>query len=649
MRYALLLVPILFSFAARLHAEDKLSPDLKSYRETIVPIVKRLCVDCHGAKKQKGDVRMDNIDGDIINGKSVSLWRDVLHRIETGEMPPEDERIKAGTKRKQGLGNGNLSLLTIHVFKKLLANVEITASDDNPQWYEFVFAEKDLTNVQIHSDDNRFSKTPVTDIVLNNGYENPGQKKGHRGWTVPEEVEIPAVFVDAIEFETNYAASWPPQHHKRLLFDSPNQGNPEEYASEVLSRFMSRAFRRPVRDDELAQKLKLFQITFENTNDFITAIKEPLVATLVSPKFLFLTEDFKLAEKQRRRLNDYELASRLSYFLWSTMPDETLLTLASKGSLTKPEVLNQQIQRMLKDDRASEFHKGFMNQWLGLKKLDDLMIEDERWVVRTGLRNSMRAEPSHFFAELLRDKHSLLNFIDGDFVTINERLAQHYGIPGVYGNDFQKVSLTDEHVRGGLLTQAASLTITTDGMITSPIYRGVWILEKILDLPPPPAPANVPPLEDAPKERLPLRDQLKKHREDANCSSCHKKIDPIGWPFEQYSILGEHSVYGWGPNWLRYNDPRRNKKGELPDFHGTLPNGDKVKSISDIKQVILANHSDDVMRSIVKNMMIYALGRPLDVTDDATIKDIVGILKTRDNRARELIRLVVFSPPFLEK
>lgn len=857
--------PIILTFAlATFCAADDLSPDLKTYHETIARSLQTYCVECHGEKRQKGDVRLDTIDGDLVNGKSVSLWKDVLHRVETHEMPPEDEpqpsdaererfaqwirdelrkhltvqqgvpgrvvirrlsrneyrntirdllglhydvgrdlapdttyhgfdhvasvqelsrsqmetylelarfaidkaivtgerpmtfsyraepelgkaglewrvnsaenleaakkfaaeyrvgrgetkmeadqwnqtyrfdirtghghrslveedttktgiwlkaprkafyskgadwgriglrlphiprdgslyrlRVKAGAKREKGLGT---PLLTIHVFRKLLAEVEITASADKPQWYEFVFAEKDLTDVQIHSDDNRFAKNPVTDIVFNNGYENQGEKKG-RNWEVPKEIELPAVFVDAIEFETHYAATWPPQHHQRLLFDSPNRDEPEKYAAEILTRFMSRAFRRPVRDHELAGKLELFRQTLAETGDFITAIKEPLVATLVSAQFLFLAEDVRLDEDQRRKLDDYELASRLSYFLWSTMPDDELTALAAKSALTKPEVLQKQIDRMLNDERASEFHNGFMGQWLGLAKLDDLMIEDERWVVRTGLRNSMRAEPAHFFAELLRGNHSLLNFIDSDFAMINERLAQHYRIPGVFGNEFRRVSLPKDSVRGGLLTQASSLAITTDGMITSPIYRGKWVMEKILDLPPPPPPPNVPPLDDAPDGSLTLRDQLKQHREDPNCAACHKKIDPIGWPFENYNILGEHSEYAWGPNWKAFNDPKRRYKNgrPKPDLHGTLPDGTRVEGVADIQRVILENHRDDVLRSVIKNLMIYALGRPLDVTDDATIHNISETLKNCDYRARELVRAVVFSQSFLQK
>ncbi len=844
-------------------APDPIKPDLPGFKSRIEPFLSRYCVDCHDDSIQKGDVRLDNIDGDLIAGKSVSLWEDALRRLETGEMPPKkkktqptpaerdavvrwvrhelkkhvtaqlgvpgrvvvrrlsrneyrntmrdllglpydigrdlppdttyhgfdhvaavqelsrsqmltylnvardaidkaivsgprpimfeyhaqpeldkaglkwrvtshgvkenidavkaftskyrrgrgesamepekwhstyrfgirigdvpDEaktktgiwlkaprraynakggdwgrlgfrlpyiprdgglyrlRIKAGALRKPGLGT---PLLTVHVFKKHLADVEVTASADDPQWYEFVFAERDLTDVQIHSDDNRFAKTPVTDIVLNNGYENQGERQGHRGWTVPDGVEIPGVFIDAVEFQANFTADWPPAPHRRILFESPQRNDAEAYAKQVLTRFMSAAFRRPVRHNELAGKMDLFRAAYKAESDFATAIKEPLVATLVSPQFLFLVEDSGADESKRRNLTGYELASRLSYYMWSTMPDAPLLDLAASGKLTQPDVLSAQVDRMLNDPRAAAFHRGFMSQWLGLRKLDDVMIEDDRWVVRTGLRNAMREEPAHFFAEMLRGDHSLLNFIVSDFAVINERLAQHYRIDGVFGQAFRKVALRPEHARGGLLTQGASLVVTTDGMITSPIYRGVWVMEKILDLPPPPAPANVPPLDDAPAKRLSLRDQLAKHREDTSCAACHQKIDPVGWPFERYSILGEYSDYGWGPNWESFHDKKRNKKDLKPDLHGTLPTGQRVETVHDVQSVILEYHQDDVLRSVTKNMLIYALGRPLDISDDEAIAQIIRQVKSKDMKARALIKAVVLSRPFLEK
>lgn len=233
-------------------------------------------------------------------------------------------RIKAGALPKDKLGK---PLLSVWVFRKLLTDIEITASANDPEWYEFVFAKNDLQNVQIHSDDNRFSKTPITDIVLNNAYENPGEKRG-RDWEVDKQTEPPAVFIDSIELESHYTPEWPPKHHARILFPSEQQNDPERYAEQVLTRFMSRAFRRPVRKHELAGKMKLFQRAYAIDEDFVAAIKEPLVATLVSPQFLFLAEDTAVNHQARRRLSDFELASRLSYFLWSTMPDQQLLELA---------------------------------------------------------------------------------------------------------------------------------------------------------------------------------------------------------------------------------------------------------------------------------------------------------------------------------
>ena len=174
-------------------------------------------------------------------------------------------------------------------------------------------------------------------------------------------------------------------------------------------------------------------------------------------------------------------------------------------------------------------------------------------------------------------------------------------------------------------------------------------MEKILDLPPPPPPPNVPPLDDAPEERLSLRAQLKQHREDANCAACHKKIDPIGWPFERYSILGEYSNYGWGPNWVQFHDPKRNRQDERPELYGTLTDGTRVETVRDVQRAILERHGNDVLRSVVKHMMIYALGRPLDVTDDETIRSIVKTLESRNYRASELVYAIVLSKPFLEK
>ena len=196
------------------------------------------------------------------------------------------------------------------------------------------------------------------------------------------------------------------------------------------------------------------------------------------------------------------------------------------------------------------------------------------------------------------------------------------------------------------------MTVTTDAMITNPIYRGVYMLEKIMDMPPPEAPANVPPLEDAPKERLSLREQFKKHREDENCASCHKRIDPIGWPFENYSIMGEFSTQAWGPNWSEYHTTkhRKGKKhDQTPDLHGILPNGKRVNSVQDLQKAMLESNREDIVRSITKHLMIYALGRPLDISDEAVVEEIIKEVVKNKYSTRAPISAVINSKPFLEK
>ncbi|MEM7393495.1 MAG: DUF1592 domain-containing protein, partial [Verrucomicrobiota bacterium] len=515
--------------------------------------------------------------------------------------------------------------------------------------YEFVVSARDLPpTAHKIKDDPRFHKRSETDVVINNGYEMPGVKPGHKWSSIPEEVDMPDLAVYEVEIDLNHRTGWPPPEQAALLGDATTRAQAEQ----ILSAFMSRAFRRPVRESELAGKMKLFDRVFADSNSFVTAIKEPLTATLASPQFLFLNEDHSVNEKARRRLNGHELASRLSYFVWSAMPDDLLMKTAADGRLLKPQVLKTQLTRVLEDERADAFYRRFVTQWLNLDKLDEQMIEDHRWLRSYQLPAAMKGETVAFFKTLVRDDLSLLNLAGGDFALLNERMAHHYGIPGVYGNHYRKVALKPEHRRGGIITQAAALTLTTDAMITNPIYRGKWILEKIIDQPPPEAPANVPPLEDAPKERLSLREQFKRHREDESCASCHRRIDPVGWPFEHYSILGEFSLKGWGPNWAEYHTTkhrRGRKHDETPDMHGILPDGVRVESVRDLQEVFLENYREDIVRSVAKHLMIYALGRPLDITDDETVADIIAQVKARHYSPRSLIEAVVTSKPFLEK
>ena len=560
-------------------------------------------------------------------------------------------RIKAGG----GFVNDGQTkpIMSVHIDKKLFGHFEIDAPKTRPRWYEFHIARTDLLPLQWKiKDDPRFHKQGTSYVMINNGYELPGTKPGHKYSAIPDSVAMPDLYIEAVEIDFNHHEQWPPAQQATLIGEVTDIRDPRARAEAVLTRFMSSAYRRPVRPNELAGKMKLFDRAFAGSEDFVIAIKEPLVATLASPPFLFLTEDREIDDKSRRRLGPYELAARLSYFVWRSMPDAQLTATAADESLLRPEVLRAQLTRMLDDGRAAAFHRSFITQWLGLDKLDEQMVEDERWRRSYQLPDAMRGETTAFFAELVNHDLSLLNLVASDFTMLNERLAHHYKILGVYGNHFRRVSLKPEHNRGGVITQASTMTLTTDAMITSPIYRGVWVLEKILDLPPPPPPPNVPPLDDTPTQRESLRQQLSRHAEDENCAACHRKIDPVGWPFETYSILGEFSTQGWGPNWSEYRRAERNpgkKHEETPDMHGILPSGKRIDSVRELQQVMLGEHRHDLIRSAARHMMIYALGRSLDFSDEAVIEEVVKQVSGQGYRTRELIHAIVTSPPFLEK
>ena len=560
-------------------------------------------------------------------------------------------RIKAGGVAVHG--GQSKPILSVHLHKKLLGHFEVDAPKDRPEWYEFHVATADLIPLQAKvKDDPRFHKRSETDVMINNGYELPGTKPGHSWTKIPDEIPMPDLYLEAVEIDYNYHPQWPPATQVSIIGNLNKPADPRQRAEAILTRFMSQAYRRPVRPKELEGKMKLFDRAYGLTEDFVKGIKEPLVATLASPPFLFLTEDAEVDESARRKLGAYELASRLSYFFWRTMPDAKLLQAASDGSLLEPEILTSQLTRMLEDPRASAFSRSFMTQWLGLNKLDEQMVEDERWRRSYQLPDAMKGETTAFFAEMVKKDLSLLNLISSDFAMLNERMAHHYKIPGVRGNHYRPVALKPDYKRGGILTQAACMTLTTDAMITNPIYRGVWILEKVLYLPPPPAPANVPPLEDAPKERQTLREQLARHAGDENCASCHKRIDPLGWPFERYSILGEFSTQGWGPNWSTYSNRGKNKgklHEETPDMHAILPSGTRVNDVAELQQALLKDHRRDVVRSVAKHMMIYALGRPLDISDDPVVDDVIEQVEENGYKTRTLIKAIVTSQPFLEK
>jgi hypothetical protein len=358
-------------------------------------------------------------------------------------------------------------------------------------------------------------------------------------------------------------------------------------------------------------------------------------AVLVSPHFLFRWElDTRPAKDETtRRLTDWELASRLSYFLWSSMPDAELFRLAKRGELAKPDVLAAQVRRMVADPRSSALVENFAGQWLQIRNLAGVTPDPVKFPsFDDDLRAAMKRETEMFFGAVMREDRSVMELIDSDFTYLNERLAGHYGIDGVSGSAFQRVSLAKGSGRGGVLTHASILTITSNPTRTSPVNRGKWILEQILGTPPPPPPANVEELSEDEQavQSASLRKRLELHRAKPECATCHDKMDPLGFAFENYNAIGQ-----W-----------RDMDGEFPiDPSGTLPTGEAIDGADGLKKVLKSRET--FIRTLCAKMLTYALGRGLEYYDKCAVEDVCNELKANDYRFTALLIGVINSKPFL--
>lgn len=443
--------------------------------------------------------------------------------------------------------------------------------------------------------------------------------------------------IDYVEVTSPAYDEWPPESHTRIFFDSENKVHETVYARKVLTRFMRQAWRRTVTSSEVNQKMALFSRVRPVSEDAQEAMIETLAAVLSSPKFLYLVQDESSSEESDRWLNNFELATRLSTFLWSSTPDQELLDLAAAGKLSDTAVLISQTNRVLADSRAIRFSKHFVRQWLGMQLLDFLEVDQKAYPqFDSELKEAMQEEPVAFFHDLLENNRSVMDFIHADYTMANERLARHYGLSNVYGNHFRKVSLKPENQRGGILTQAGLLAMHSDGKDSHPLKRGIWMLESLLNDPPPPPPPAVPEIDLADPEiaKLTLKQRIENHRNDAACLSCHAKIDPWGIAFENFDAVG---------SW------RTQIKGEAVDASSLLFNRQKLDGMDGLKRFLLTNRQDQFARAIVHKLTTYALGRPLTFSDRSDIDEITADFRKKDDRLADLISLIVTSDIFRSK
>ena len=565
----------------------------------------------------------------------IKLKAEALNRRH--EYPIDFLGIDPDEPLRLGIVAGNKDAGTLHLtqpIEPLLAEVELA---DEQKWYtvrvwldtgftpRFTFR-NGLMNVRslwgklAREYGDRFPKRKTKGIVDNriNGIIHGN---------------LPQIRIYEIEIEGPFYDAWPTSGQRAVFGDDFNGTVDAEALSETnvrqrLTEFASLAYRRPATEGEIDRILAVVNTRAAAGRTQLEAYCDGLTAILCSPGFLYLE-----SAKKGGDLSMDALASRLSYFLWSSMPDRELRQLATDGDQVRPVLLAKQVDRMLADDLSGQFIEGFLNSWLTMRDLG--ATPPDRTAFRSfyhyDLDSAMRQETRLFVRELIDHNLSIENFLDSDFTFLNKRLADHYGIDVPFGgSEFRKVSLTDQR-RGGLLGQASVLTVTANGVDTSPVLRGVWLLENILGTPPSSPPPDVEPIDPDVRGATTIREQLEKHRSVASCNDCHRKIDPPGFALENFDPIG-----GWRTSYGR---------GKKIDASGLLSTGQKFKDIIDFKNLLLAR-KELFARALTTKLLAYSLGRHVSFSDRPHVDRIVAELDTRGNGFRDLIKLVVTSEPF---
>ncbi|HWN96746.1 MAG TPA: DUF1592 domain-containing protein [Methylomirabilota bacterium] len=444
----------------------------------------------------------------------------------------------------------------------------------------------------------------------------------------------PAIYQVSINgpYETKGPGDSPSR--RKIFFSTPTKTEDEEAcAKQILSTLMRRAYRRPVTDADLDKPMAFYRNARAEKESFDAGVETALSTILVSPQFLFRVERDPegIAPDTAYRISELDLASRISFFLWSSIPDDELLETAIRGELSKPAVLEKQVRRMLTDSRSKTLANNFADQWLYLRNLEsftpDLRLFPD---FDDNLRQAFRQETELFFESIMREDRNVMNLLKADYTFLNERLAKHYGVPNVYGSRFRRVS-TGDSGRGGLLRHGSILAVTSYATRTSPVIRGKWILENIIGTPPPPPAPDVPALRDnTVSATLSVRERLAEHRANAACASCHNMIDPPGFALENFDAVGR-----W----------RTLEEGKPVDASGGLPDGSKFTGVSGLEDGLL-NRPEVFVGTLTEKLLTFALGRGVEPYDAPAIRKIVRDAKAEDYRFSSIIVGITKSTPF---
>jgi hypothetical protein len=469
-------------------------------------------------------------------------------------------------------------------------------------------------------------------------------EKEMNAWTGPANIinpevdieKVPRLQIKSIEIEGPVQKDWPPLSHQALAFDETKTD--AESLRSMFAKFLPRAYRRPVSPEEIEDIVGVVTASLEKGKTIHDAMRDGIQRILCAPGFQFLQEP----ALEKRPVTDHELASRLSYFLWSTMPDDELFDLAAKGQLRDAKTLAAQVKRMIADPKSGELVKNFGGQWLAVRDYGSIQPAADYRDYDKLLEAASKVEPLAFFTEILSKDLPITNFLDSDFLMINERLAKHYGIEGVTGDQFRRVAITPENRRGGVLGMTGLMTLLADGTRTLPMRRGSWVLKELLNDPPNDPPPNAGEIQpNTGGKNLTVRERLEKHRSDEVCASCHSKLDPFGLALENYDAIGM-----WRE---RFNgEGYRGNNGPVLDVSGEFPNGAKFVSLGEYKAGLM-ERKDQFARAFATKLLTYALGRPVGFTDREVIDSVTVELKKNDYRIQTLIGAIVESEPFGEK
>ena len=632
---ALVLTLLAFLLGERRTARADLAED---YTKEIRPLIERKCNGCHNAEKHKGDIVLDRFENFEALKKELHLWQTVLEKVQAYEMPP---------KKSGELDYGQFEKLT--GFLRALPKPEKPdcnqiASDRTTSFYrgyvmsrrlnraEYINTIRDLFGV---THDFQLEQLLPADGGGGEGFDTTGETLFTSSIHIEKYLAAAEQITQTILADRTRGQS--PElraARERILFRQPGRAQkPEAAAREVIAAFARKAWRRPLLPEELSELMKVFARGHARGDSFAASVRLALQGVLISPHFLFLTEP-EPAELGIQRLADFPLASKLSYFLWASMPDDELLKLAEQGKLSDSQLFRAQVQRMLKDPKAVALGDRFALQWLDLDRLGSEVKPDAGQYPEfdPALARAMKGEVSAYFNHLVREDRSLLELIDSQYTFANRRLAELYGLKNVAGEELQLVPLTDAR-RGGILGMAGVHALTSFPLRTSPVLRGRWMLEALLGDKVPPPPPDVPTLNEqaaATPGGLSLRKQLEQHRLKAECASCHDRMDSLGFGLENFDVLGR-----W----------RNELHGEPVDARGTLPSGESYDGPAGLKQLLLAR-KDKIMRHLARKMTGFAFGRELNEFDNCVIDDAMSALMKNNWRTTVLIETIATSYPF---